>query len=225
MQEKDLIRQLKAMREIKPREEWVSLTKSQILGQEAYEKRASFSFPAFNWKLAFAPAMAILLVAGFLFFSLALPKEQTITVAEEQEELEEIIIIAKSQDTEKIADMIKKTDNLVLALNELTETIKATPELAEMMVEDIEKMEKQTAKLGQTIAQWGKYTEQPEKAEELEEIVDRVELGLKRNVEALIMYFEDQILTEEQAELLAEAKEHYEAGELDKALEKLENIY
>jgi len=211
MNEKDLIRQLKAMREIKPRKDWVSLTKSQILGQETYEKRVSFSLPVFGWKWALAPALAVLLVAGFLAFNQMLPAEQ-LRVAEEPDPAEEPAIAASDPEKEKMAEMIKKTDDLVVALGQLTETIKITPGLAQEAAEDVAKVEEEIVKLGQLLAVLHQQAEEP------------AEQSLEQQVEYLIADFETRTLNQEQQELLESAKADAEAKDFDKAIEKLLEI-
>ena len=210
MQEKDLIRQLKAMREIKPRKEWVSLTKSQILGEEkAYTGKPSFSFPVFAWKWAFAPVMAVLLVIGFLAFSFFLPGTE-IRVAEEP--TEQPTKIAGASKPEKIAETVKKTEEMVQALSQVTENIKATPRLAEGAAGDIEKVEAEMVKLGQLLAV-------------LQEKADsEKEQDLSGQVEYLISDLETRTLNEEQLELLESAKADAEAGDFERAIEKLLEI-
>jgi len=223
MNEKDLIRQLKAMREIKPRKDWVSLTKYQILGQE--EKSSSFSFPVFNWKWAFAPAMAVLLIVGFLAFNSFFPAKE-IEVAKEPLPTEEPEIAqlpektVKSMDpktTKELTDMLKKTEELTLTLDYLSETVKNHPELAEVVIKDIEKVEEEIAYIGQTITQLGKIEESVEAAEQ-------VKSDIEQKIEELISFFETRTLAEKEQEALEAAKAAYEAGEFEEALGKLLEI-
>ena len=62
MTEKDLIRQIKELREIKPRKDWVLLTKRQILSEPEVEFRPAVS--VFHWKLAFAPVISVFIIIG-----------------------------------------------------------------------------------------------------------------------------------------------------------------
>jgi len=225
MQEKDLIRQLKTMREIKPRKEWVALTKNQILGEE--ETKPSFAFPVFGWKWALAPVLAVLTVVGLLTVSWFLPGEE-IRVAEEPEPAEEDFAVAgeseklaQQPELEKVpdlAEMLKKTEELSLTLDYLSETIKINPELTEAVTKDIEKVEEELAYLGQSIAQLSK-SRQPEQTEE---VVEKPEIG--QEIEELIAFFETRTLNDEQQELLEAAKAAYEAADFDQALVKLLEI-
>jgi len=68
--EKELINQIRTLREIKPDAEWVSLTKLQIMGPAAIEAKRSlvgiFSGFAFQYKAAFAAVLMISAVSGTL---------------------------------------------------------------------------------------------------------------------------------------------------------------
>ena len=67
MREKDLIKQLKGLKEIKPRKDWVLLTKSQILSEPGRELETKIS--VFHWKLAFAPMISVFIVIGLFGFA------------------------------------------------------------------------------------------------------------------------------------------------------------
>ena len=72
MQEKDLIRQLKELREIEPRKDWVLFTKKRIFAGEAETepKAGLISFlPLFRYKLAFAPIVSVLIIIGLFGFA------------------------------------------------------------------------------------------------------------------------------------------------------------
>ena len=51
MTEKELIFKIRELRQIKPREDWVSLTKSQILGQEPVAEIRFLHFPFLHFPL------------------------------------------------------------------------------------------------------------------------------------------------------------------------------
>ena len=69
MTEKDLIRQLKELKEIKPRKDWVLLTKRQILPGEEDARETLRTWAVFHWKLAFAPVISVLTVIGLFGFA------------------------------------------------------------------------------------------------------------------------------------------------------------
>ena len=77
MNEKQLIRHFKELREIRPRKDWVLLTKNRILGESAFVPLSGttagngiFSFfPLFRYKLAFAPIISVLIIIGLFGFA------------------------------------------------------------------------------------------------------------------------------------------------------------
>ena len=84
--------------------------------------------------------------------------------------------------------------------------------MAEGAAEDIEKVEKEVAQLGELLAVLQQQTE------------ESAEQELKQQVEYLIADLEIRTLNEEQKALLESAKADYEAGDFSKAIEKLLEI-
>src|SRR3989338_2660285 len=70
MTEKDLIKQLKQLKEIKPSKDWALLTKRQILPREESVRHSVFNtFAVFQGKLAFAPVISVFIVIGLFGFA------------------------------------------------------------------------------------------------------------------------------------------------------------
>ena len=73
MTEKELIHNLKELKEIKPRKDWVVLTRSRILAQAEEEPRiaAEFGsvFSVFRYKLALAPVLSVMIIIGLFGFA------------------------------------------------------------------------------------------------------------------------------------------------------------
>ena len=71
MTEKELIHNLKCLKEIKPKNDWVVLTKSIILAQEQVREAEEMAsvFSIFRYKLAFAPIMSVAIVIGLFGFA------------------------------------------------------------------------------------------------------------------------------------------------------------
>ena len=73
MNEKELIKKIKGLQEIKPRKEWVVLTKGQILGQKpagrlGFQNSSYFRvFP--RYRLVLAPVLAIFFLIGIFGLS------------------------------------------------------------------------------------------------------------------------------------------------------------
>lgn len=226
MTEKDLIRQLKELKEIKPRKDWVILTKRQILAEPEAEFNPVVS--VFHWKLAFAPVISVMVVIGiFGFASNMVPGDflfpvkkvaETVQVGlsltgEKSEvhlrlankRLEELSAIAEANKVRSLAPTIKEyQDNLAEAVNSLSQMNSVT--LKELAAET-KKLEANKQKVESVLGvQIG--NEETEKWE-------------KQIASYLIADLENRTLDEENQKLLTEAKEAFEAGAYALALEKL----
>ncbi len=227
MTDKDLIKQLKQLKEIKPSKDWVLLTKRQILPTEPVSQRSTNVFAVFQWKLAFAPVISVFIVIGlfgfanttvpgdFLFpFKKATETAQIglSTISEKSgvhlklanKRLEELGEIAENNKVRSLAPTIKEfQDNMSEAVNGLSSS--GSADLKDLVIE----------------------------AKKLEENKQRVEsiLGVQIGGETekfenqlagyLIADLEKRTLMEEDQKLLTEARDYYEAGEYTLALEKL----
>ncbi len=146
MTEKELIGKIRTLRQIRPRKDWVVLTKSQILGEEP---KVLF-FPFF--KPAFAGLVAISILFGiFGFAQNSLPgdslysikkiteKSQAVFVSEEElpkynleivsKRLEDLNKIAETNQVKKLAPALNEFEaTKVVAKGIVSETIKNKPE-------------------------------------------------------------------------------------------------
>ena len=227
MTEKDLIRQLKELKEIKPREDWVLLTKRQILPEEKPETMISV-FQVFHWKLAFAPLVSVLIIIGlFGFANYTVPGDFLFPVKKAAEtaqvelsssaekagvhlrlankRLEELGEIAEANRVRSLAPTIKEfQDNITEAVNSLSSMDSAT---LKELVQETQKLEEQKQKVESVLGvQIGS------------EETDKLE---KQLASYLISDIEKTTLNEEDQKLLTEAKEAFEAGAYTLALEKL----
>lgn len=230
--EKELIGKIGELRQIRPRKDWVVLTKSQILGEEP---KVLF-FPFFKPVLATATAFGIL----FGIFSLAqnsLPgdtlypikkmteKSQAVFVSEEEkpafqlklanERLEDLTKIAETNQVKKIAPALEEYQ---ASISEAAKNLaKITATTSDPVV--VKKIAEQTQELTQELE---------EKKEKLEKTYGIAGLEFKEEsnptkvlVEWLIEDLESRTLTENQEELLEGAKEDFEVGDYNQALEKI----
>jgi hypothetical protein len=71
MKQPSLVSQLKSLREIEPRKEWVVFTKQRIFAGEPEAAKAGLAsiFPIFRYKLAFAPIISALILIGIFGFT------------------------------------------------------------------------------------------------------------------------------------------------------------
>ena len=239
MTEKELIGKIRELRQIQPSKDWVSLTKSQILGEETYRDRVSVSFFPF-WK----PALATVTALGILFgiFSLAqnsLPgdflypikkiteKSQAVFVSEEEKPAFQLKLA-----NERLEDLTKApVKNLASTINEFQANIseavkglKATssdPEVIKGIVEQTQKLKKNKQKveaLGIVVGDG--------EIEKVESTIDEL-IGRQIKIwELQIDELSDELeVKEEFKKLLKEAEEYYSAGDYYPASQALEKIY
>jgi len=234
MTEKELIAKIRELRQIKPRKDWVVLTKSQILGEElTYRDRVSVSFfPV--WK----PALATVTVFGILFgvFTLtqnSLPgdllypikkiteKSQAVFVSEEEKpkvqlelankRLEELTKIAETNQVKKLAPAINESQvSISEATKNLVKLKKADKEILDKVTDLTENLKNIETILATKIG-----SEEDEKT---------LNDWMKEQVEREIKDLEGRSLTDEQKEILIKAKEDFEAGNYSEALIKIFNL-
>ena len=229
MTEKELIGKIRELRQIRPRKDWVVLTKTQILG-ETDRDRVSISFFPF-----FKPALVTVTTFGILFgiFSLAqnsLPgdilypikkiteKSQAVFISEEElpkynleianKRLEELNEIAQTNQVKKLAP----------AINEVQASVS---EAAKNLV----KLKKVDKKIVEEAVKIGKNTKNTEEILATKIFPEETEESLndfyKTYAQMLIKDLEESTLAEEQKLLLEEAKEDFETGNYSQALEKI----
>ena len=228
MTEKDLIKQLKQLKEIKPSKDWVLLTKRRILPEVPVSERSmSNVFAVFQWKLAFAPVISVFIVIGLFGFAnttvpgdFLFPFKKAAEIAQvglssgaeksgvhlklANRRLEELSSIAEVNKVRSLAPTIKEfQDNMTEAANGLSQM--GSLNLKELVFET-QKMEENKQKV---------------------ESVLGIQIGGETNkfenqlVSYLISDLERRSLNEEDQKLLAEAREYSEAGNYNLALEKL----
>ncbi len=227
MNENDLIKQLKELKEIRPREDWVFLTKSRIMAEPEVRYVAQ-AVSIFHWKLAFAPVISVLIVIGIFGFAIntvpgdfLFPVKRVAetaqvglsTAAEKSgihlrlanKRLEELSQIAENNQVRSLAPTIKEfQDNVAEAVNGLATMDKSA--LNELVVET-QKLEENKQKIESVLGVQigGDETQQLE----------------KQLASYLISDLEQRTLLEEDQKLLVEAKGYFEAGDYTLALGKL----
>ena len=218
MTESDLVKKIQELKKIRPSQDWTVLIKSQILGQEP--KVLFFPF--------FKPVLATVTAFGILFgiFSLAqnsLPgdflysikkiteKGQAVFVSEEEKPAFQLKLA-----NERLEELTKApARNLAPTLSEFQASVfQAAKEIVEAEKPNIKEIVQQTKKL----------EENKQKVETLGVVVGETEVldtALAQLVEREIGDLETQTLPEKQQELLEKAKEDFEVGNYNQALEKI----
>ncbi|MDP2910460.1 MAG: DUF5667 domain-containing protein [bacterium] len=244
MTEKQLIANLKQLKEIKPGENWVCFVKDQILKEEnpIYKKEAEFNFSfisfikelqrgerfVFRHKPAFAFLTVLLTLIGiFGFAQNSVPGDSLFTLKKITEQSQSIFVAEENQPkrnfelaNKRLDDLTKiaqenSVDNLASAINEYQESVsKAAESLAKAEKPDIKEISAVIKEL--------------EKKEEAikslgVEIGDKEKLNnvLADIVATEISDLDKKTLTEEQKELLIKIKQNYEQGNYSQALEDI----
>ena len=233
MENRELIAKIQKLKQIKPRQEWVFLSKNQILGTE--EKTKGLAFNNFSVKLVFKtlfsqqrilkPALItcliiFLLITGFVFY--LIEDQEPVEIAqqlsiEELREMEKIVlpmeelrqsVIQTAIEIENIQDPEK-----VLKVTEITAPI---VEKGEKFINEIKKLEqekKHTLK-GQVLAVQIKETENT-----LDHLERVAEARMAITAEILIRDLGNRILTLEQQDILEQIKELFQQGKYAQVLE------
>lgn len=236
MTEKELILKIQGLREIKPREEWVFLTKREILSESDIKPKVSWLevFPRFffQYKLAFASlALVVIAVVTFGFSQNAVPGDllfafkkatetaQTAFISKDAQlknrlelankRLEELNQIAEQNQAKKLAPAIEEYQASISKAAKVASNI-TKPEEVRKLVPEIKKLEGNL----QNLKSYGVEVSNTEKTENI----------YKPVVEILLKDLENRTLTEEQQKLLIQAQETYETGNYPDTLSILMQI-
>ena len=227
MTEKQLIGRIRELRQIQPRKDWVLSAKSQILGEDQNRHRVL----VFDWRLFYKPALvgvSVLVLLGlFISAQNSLPgdllysikkiteRSQAIFVSEEgkpmaqleltNKRLEELNQIVQNNEVKKLASAISEFQANV---SETAKNLAKVGKVDKEIVDQIKKFEENKGKVEKVLAT--KIL-----SEETKESLDKVW------AEILIKDSEGRTLTERQELLLVGAKEDFELGNYDLALEKI----
>jgi len=232
MDEKTLIGKIEILRQIRPRKNWVILTKKRILGEERtlaglfLDSFRLFQGLFFQYRLALASLVLLFVLGGtFAFAQKSLPgeplfvikkmteKTRAVFVAENErpkvqlelanKRLEDLAKIAETNDVRKLAPAI---DEFQANVSEAAKNLTKAKTVGKDIILQTQELEKNKEKIEKTLAtQIG--------TEELENVY-------KDLAEQQIKDLENSSLTESQTKLLAQAKEYFEAGDYSNALIK-----
>jgi len=232
MDEKTLIGKIEILRQIRPRKNWVVLTKKRILGEERTlpglfsDSLRVFQGLFFQYKLALASLILLFILGGtFAFAQKSLPgeplfvikkmteKTRAVFVAENErpkvqlelanKRLEDLAKIAETNDVRKLAPAI---DEFQANVSEAAKNLTKAKTVGKDIILQTQELEKNKEKIEKTLAtQIG--------TEELENVY-------KDLAEQQIKDLENSSLTESQEKILEEAKEYFEAGDYSNSLIK-----
>ena len=227
MREKDVIKQLRSLRQIKPNKDWVVFARKEIVGEEKLVFHLSFK-PAFALSL-----LGILVISSFALAQNSLPgdalyplkriTEKTrlaLTPQSEKpkvqleltaERLRELKQIAKENKIEKLKPAIAEVNQTIpetaRTIQKITKEKNNIENVKEIVkkVDEIEKTKKEVQALGVVVGD-----------DELEKTSQELR---KELVEEELKDLEKRSLTDNQKELLEKAKEYYQKENYSEALE------
>lgn len=249
MTEKELIAKIQELRQIKPRQDWVILTKNQILGTStelsASEEKPQFSFIVFlrelqrgekfvfQHKPAFAIIITLLVLIGvFGFAQNSVPGDFLFSLKKIAEQSQTVFISEKEQPKHNLEAVNKRLDDLtkIAQANQSQKLGPAITEYQQTVSKAVESLSRTDSKkdsqnLKEIVAEVKKIEEKTNiiKSLGIEGIGENQEWdnALAQIVEREIKGLEETTLTEKQQEALIEVKSDYEAGNYSQALEKI----
>ena len=224
MTEAEITQKLRELKQIKPRKDWVSLTKKEILGEESF----GFTFfPYFNLKPAVASLVAFCILFGlFGFVQNALPGDllcivkraahygQVLLIPEEEKPVYQLQLA-----NDRLEDLTyAPVRNLAPTINEFQATIhEAVQNLAKIDATTsdpvvMKKIVEETKKLDENKPRIESLGMEVGGPEELNSVLAKI-------VGNLIEDLENRTLTEEKENILTEIKDLFGEGKYTEALE------
>lgn len=231
MNEKEIIKKLGQLKQVKPNQSWVSLTKAQILGVE--EKQSApvldYGFNALRLRFAMASVLTMALMFGsYAAIETSLPGDMLYAVRKTAHIVQAVLIPAQ----EKPAYQLKLAND---RLNDLAKAPakNAAPTITEFQAniyeaaKDLTKMNVATSSpfaIKKIVDAAKKMQENKQKVESMGMVVGEKETkefdnALKKISEDLISDLEARTLTSENKEVLVKMKELFGKGDYAGSLE------
>lgn len=237
MTEKELITKLKELRQIKPRQDWVVFTKSQIFSEEPQKRQEKVSLlqiirQSFVFKPAFAVLGVLVIMVGVLGFAQnSLPGDTLYPVKKIAEKSQAMLIAKEQQSTFTFKVVNRRLDDLTkIAQNNSVKNLSSAIDEYQASVSEVARTISQESIRGDAEAA-KKFVVEVKKLEAKTEEVESLGIAIGENeelnnilaqiVEQEIVALENKELGEEELVRLNEAKLAYEEGDYSGALEVL----
>lgn len=233
MTEAEFIKKIQLLKQIKPRKDWVLLTKNRIfnLDSQADRERLSvisvFKSMVFQPRVAFASLMIFgLFIFVFSFAQSSLPGELLYPVKKMTERSQSVFVSEKEKPKVQLELTNKRLEELTKIAKEnqvpkLAPAINEFQKSAAMAAKNLKGVQKITKEV---VDETKKLLENKEKAEALGVVIgetEELDETLSALIESQITDLEKRTLTERQKEILQKAKESLEKGDLNQSLEKI----
>jgi len=222
MTENELIGKIRELRQIKPRKDWVILTKSQILGEE----KPVFA-PFFIFRPVYAGVLFVFILLGlFGTAQNALPGDLLYPIKKIVEK-SRVVFISEADKPKADLELANKRLEELNQIAQNNDVRKLAPAINEFQASISQAAKNLTTSKGADVkgivAETQKLEENKKKAESLGVVVggtEELENAYKILAEREIENLENSSLTEKQEEVLKEAKDYFENGDFTNALIK-----
>lgn len=233
MEERQIIKNLQALKAIKPANDWKNGLKSELFGAEPPQENV-FSrgfLPSFNFKLAPVAVIlaAIVLVSGCLLFIQGKSPEVVQETQSPKPESYLVLIetklddIKSSEDIAEVTDMMKKAEK---EIEKSADNLKETAITAQKVADISKKVDELEEQLGENAKDLADSADilASKTAEVLEQGIENTSQQIRTMVSNLIAEYEAKSLSNPQKDLLQQAKEYYNNQQFELALETILNI-
>jgi hypothetical protein len=239
MIDKKLILQLKALKNLQPKQEWVVLTKEQVFGgevekiEERVEKRSVISLLfnsfVFQHKLAFSSALLFVMFIGVVAFAQSsVPGDSLFALKKITEKGQAMFVPDKDMPKYELEMVTKRLNDLTkIARSDSRQGLASALSEYKATVSQAAKSITNTGDPKNIIGEVKQVEEKQEEAKsfgvQIEESKD-LDIALAQIVERELNYLESTNLSDDQLKILEEAEADYIAGSYSVALEKLLTI-
>lgn len=240
MNEKEIIEKLQLLREIKPEKEWVVATKERIVPQRRQSMWEVFSYfgskvfqaelkPAFVMGVFLATIMSVALFGLLNINKTQAPvislnpnvnfndPTQYLDLAEKK--IQEIKQIAQSDGDGRIIGILQDTQEAIEKAAKALPPKPENPEKTKEIVQKVAEINKKAQEIKQELGVEIDPSTLTSKTEEM--IKNGIEDTTQKLVSIQMQMLENASLTEKQQELFQEAKDLYNQGKYQEALEKI----
>lgn len=232
MEERQIIKNLQALKAIEPKNDWKNTLKDELFGtgipQENIFSRGFL--PAFR----LAPIVVLLAVAVLISGLLLFIQEETPEVVvqyTQQPEPESYLVlietklndIKSAEDIAEVTDMMKKAEKEIEKSVDNPRTTAETAQKVANISKKVDELEKQLGEDAKGLADSADVLAS-KTAEALEQGIENTNQQIKTMVSNLITEYEAKSLSNPQQELLQKAKEYYNNQQFELALETILNI-
>ncbi|MFC1630103.1 DUF5667 domain-containing protein [Patescibacteria group bacterium] len=233
--EPDLIKKIQLLKQIRPRQDWVLLTKKELFKEEIPSleiplKQRTGIFPRIFLNYRFA--IATLVMVGVLstgavnLAQTSLPGDTLYPVKRITEKSRAVFVSESEKPKAQLALANKRLDELT-KIAETNQDQKITPAIIELqasLVQAAEGLKKPSKLTKEIVEETQKLEEKKGKIEALGVVVEDNEEftnTLKDIVEKELVSLENTVLRIEDWEVLWQARQYFESGEYTKALEQV----